>query len=111
MLVEDEDGVRIFAQTALEKHGYHVLDARDGGDALMICESRSEPIDLMITEFIMPHFDGRWLAERMATRWPTTKVLFMSGYTDDAIVQHGVLESGIHFLQKPFSPDVLAQST
>jgi PAS domain S-box-containing protein len=109
LLVEDEDGVRTLAMTVLKEHGYTVLEARHGGDALIICETRSQPIDLMITDVVMPHFSGRQLAERLATRQPTMKVLFMSGYTDDAIVHHGVLESGMSFLQKPFTPEALAR--
>jgi CheY-like chemotaxis protein len=109
LLVEDEDGVRALAASVLQDRGYTVLDARHGGDALMICETRSTPIDLMITDVVMPHFSGRQLAERLATRQPNMKVLFMSGYTDDAIVHHGVLESGMAFLQKPFAPEALAR--
>ena len=107
LLVEDEEGVRTLAREVLQEHGYTVLDARHGGDALVICETRSQPIDLMITDVVMPHFSGRQLAERLATRQPTMKVMFMSGYTDDAIVHHGVLESGMPFLQKPFAPEAL----
>ena len=109
LLVEDEEGVRTLAQTVLQGHGYIVLDAKHGGDALMICETRTAPINLMITDVVMPHFSGRQLAWRLASRQPTMKVLFMSGYTDDAIVHHGVLESGMPFLQKPFSPEALAR--
>jgi len=109
LLVEDEEGVRTLARTVLQQHGYAVLDAMNGGYALVICETRSQPIDLMITDVVMPHFSGRQLAERLATRQPAMKVLFMSGYTDDAIVHHGVLESGMPFLQKPFAPEALAR--
>jgi PAS domain S-box-containing protein len=109
LLVEDDEGVRKLALTVLREQGYNVLDARQGGDALRICETRSTPIDLLITDVIMPHVSGRELAERLAVRQPAMKVIFMSGYTDDAIVHHGVLESGIPFLQKPFAPETLAR--
>jgi nitrogen-specific signal transduction histidine kinase/CheY-like chemotaxis protein len=109
LLVEDEEGVRNLAGTVLQQRGYKVLDAMNGGEALVICETLSQPIDLMITDVVMPHFSGRQLADRLATRQPTMKVLYMSGYTDDAIVHHGVLESGIPFLQKPFAPEALAR--
>ncbi len=109
LLVEDENGVRALAKAVLQKYGYTVLDAPNGGDALLICETHATPIDLMITDVVMPNFSGRQLAERLALRQPTMKVLFMSGYTDDAIVHHGVLESGMPFLQKPFAPEALAR--
>ncbi|HZZ81499.1 MAG TPA: response regulator [Gemmataceae bacterium] len=96
-------------QTVLQAQGYTVLSARHGGDALLICEMQSKPIGLVITDVVMPQFSGRQLAERLQARQPGLKVLFMSGYTDDAIVHHGVLESGMPFLQKPFTPDSLAR--
>jgi signal transduction histidine kinase/ActR/RegA family two-component response regulator len=109
LLVEDDEGVRTLAATVLHQHGYTVLGARDGGDALMICAARAEPIDLIVTDIVMPHFSGRHLAEQLAGRRPPMKVLFMSGYADDAIFHHGVLESGTPFLQKPFTPEALAR--
>ncbi len=109
LLVEDEDGVRNLAASILQQYGYKVLDARHGGDALIICETHTAPIDLMLTDVIMPHFSGRQLAQRLAIRQPAMKVLYMSGYTDDAVVLNGVLESGMPFLHKPFAPEVLAR--
>ena len=108
LLVEDEDGVRFLAQAVLQTLGYTVLEARHGGDALLLVENRATPIDLMITDVVMPNLSGRELAERLATRQPTMRVLFMSGYTDDAIVRHGIL-AGMTFLEKPFAPEALAR--
>jgi CheY-like chemotaxis protein len=109
LLVEDEDGLRSLAQAVLQTQGYIVLSARHGGDALLIFETHPKPIDLIITDVVMPHFSGRQLVERLEARQPHLKVLYMSGYTDDAIVHHGVLESGMPFLQKPFAPEALAR--
>jgi two-component system, cell cycle sensor histidine kinase and response regulator CckA len=108
LLVEDEDMVRSIARQALEMNGYHVLEASHGKEAVVICEQHQGPIDLMVTDVVMPQMSGRELAEYLATSRPETKVLFVSGYTDDAIVHHGVLDNHVNFLQKPFTPDALA---
>jgi len=109
LLVEDEEAVRELARDILEANGYAVLEARHGDEALAICERHSEPIHLMLTDVVMPGMNGRELAERLARLRPETKVLYMSGYTDNAIVLHGVLNGRAVFLQKPFSPDALAR--
>jgi CheY-like chemotaxis protein len=107
LLVEDEDGVRALAQKCLERSGYQVLTARHGLEALDVAEGHANPIHLLLTDIVMPHMGGRKLAERLAPQRREMQVLFTSGYTDDAIVHHGVLEPGTELLQKPFTPDAL----
>ena len=109
LVVEDEMSVRRLAAEFLGSNGHTVLEAQDGGEALQVCEEHRGPIHLLITDVVMPGMSGRELAVRLAGRRPEMKVIYMSGYTDDAIVQHGVLEEGIPFLQKPFSLDALAR--
>jgi two-component system cell cycle sensor histidine kinase/response regulator CckA len=109
LLVEDEDAVRAVARESLRRRGYRVLEATNGETALEIAAGFEGHIGLLLTDVVMPGLSGRALADRLAPTRPGTRVLFMSGYTDDAIVQHGVLEPGLSFLQKPFTPDVLAQ--
>ena len=108
LLVEDEEIVRKLARQILVTQGYRVLEAANGGAALLVCEHHQELIDLLLTDVIMPEMSGRELAERLHRLRPELPVLFMSGYTDDAIVHHGVLEEGANFIQKPFAPDALA---
>jgi signal transduction histidine kinase len=111
LLVEDEDVVRHLSQEVLEARGYHVMAAANGKEGLKICQDFKGTIHLVITDVIMPIMGGRELADRMSTLRPDTKVLYMSGFTDDAIVHHGVLEDGVFFIEKPFSPDSLAFKT
>jgi PAS domain S-box-containing protein len=108
LLTEDEEIVRKLACQVLRIYGYQVLDAANGDAALLICESHPAPIHLLITDVIMPGMSGRELATRLTELRPEMKVLYMSGYTDSAIVHHGVLDEGANFIQKPFSTDVLA---
>jgi two-component system cell cycle sensor histidine kinase/response regulator CckA len=108
LLVEDEDAVRALAREVLRRHGYAVIEARHGVDALDVVEHHAAAIDLMITDVVMPHMSGRDLAERLSRVRPAMKVLFMSGYTDHAAV-HRDLTPGTAFLQKPFTPDAFAR--
>lgn len=108
LVVEDEEAVRRLTCRTLEAHGYRVIPAADAHDALLLCERYAGQIDLMVTDVVMPELSGRAVARRAAVLQPRMKVLFMSGYTDDAIVQHGVLDAGTAFLQKPFTPRSLA---
>jgi CheY-like chemotaxis protein len=103
LLVEDEDVVRSLLQETLEGCGYDVLPASDGQAALAICESSSKKIDLLITDVVMPQMGGRELAERLAELLPDLPVLFISGYTDDALVRESVLDVDFNFIQKPFT--------
>ena len=109
LLVEDEDAVRAVARESLRRRGYQVLEASNAEAALEAAARFAGHIGLLLTDVVMPGLSGRALADRLAAQRPGTRVLYMSGYTDDAIVQHGVLEPGLSFLQKPFTPDVLAQ--
>jgi two-component system cell cycle sensor histidine kinase/response regulator CckA len=108
LLVEDARRVREVVREILEMNGYAILEARNGSEALEIATTHTGPIHLMVTDVVMPHMSGRELAQRLAAVRPETRVLFMSGYTDDAIVRHGVLEEGTAFLSKPFTPDSLS---
>jgi len=109
LLVEDEDVVRGLARQILEQAGYHVLDARGGDEAIRLGRELGGPIDLLLTDVVMPETSGREVAKRLNKLRPATRVLYMSGYTDDAIVHHGVLDSDVEFIQKPFTPIALAQ--
>jgi PAS domain S-box-containing protein len=109
LVVEDEETVRKLAVRILKRQGYKVLEAEDGGKAFMLCEKYKEPIHLILTDVVMPGMSGRKLAERLKEIHPEAKVLYMSGYTDNAILHHGVLEPGIQFLQKPFTVEGLSR--
>ena len=109
LLVEDEDAVRALAHHILQSCGYTVLEASDGLEAIRVANDHKGPIDLLVSDVVMPHLGGRQLAERLAVVKPSMKLLFLSGYTDDAVVRHGVLEAEYAFLQKPFTPTGLAQ--
>lgn len=109
LLVEDEKDVRELIRTLLRSSGYNVLEAANGGEALLLCEKYSGPIHLLITDVVMPHMSGHELVERLASLRPGLRTLYMSGYPDEAVVQHGMLEPGLFFLQKPFTPADLAR--
>lgn len=108
LLAEDATAVRLAARQILERFGYTVLEAANGADALSAAQ-QGGAIDLLLTDVVMPEMSGRELVDRFAKLRPKTRVLFMSGYTDDAIVRHGVLRPGTAYLQKPFSPDTLGR--
>jgi PAS domain S-box-containing protein len=107
LLVEDEDAVRALAREVLRRHGYIVLEARHGVDALRVAERHPDTIHLMVTDVIMPHLSGREVAARLNTVRPQMKVLYMSGYTD--ALMHRELAPGSAFLQKPFTPETFAR--
>lgn len=109
LLVEDEEMVRNLTREILEMSGYKVLTASNGEEACQVCDDFDDEIDLMVTDVVMPQMSGRELHEYVAKKRPDTAVLYMSGYTDDAIVRHGVLDDGMPFLQKPFTPDAFAR--
>ncbi|MBL8794372.1 MAG: PAS domain S-box protein [Planctomycetia bacterium] len=109
LLVEDEEAVRAFGKQILTNCGYTVLEAANGVAAWALLEQQPSPPALIVTDVVMPYLSGRELANRAVGRWPAVKVLFMSGYTDDAIVRHGIIEAQWPFLQKPYGPTVLAR--
>jgi PAS domain S-box-containing protein len=109
LLAEDDDLLRPLVRGILVKLGYHVLDAPNANAALTVARDHPAAIHLLVTDVVMPGESGRQLARRLAELRPDAKVLYMSGYTDDAIVHHGMLEPGLHYLQKPFTPVALAR--
>jgi PAS domain S-box-containing protein len=109
LLVEDESTVRALAKHVLESHGYAVLDATDGEHALEVVAGHRGVIELLVTDLVMPRLGGRQLAQALMRERPGLRVLFMSGYTDEAVLRNGHLPSGEAFLHKPFSPTTLAR--
>jgi CheY-like chemotaxis protein len=107
LLVEDEDAVRGLARRVLERRGYRVLEAASAPEALERAAAEDGVIDLLLTDVVMPGPSGRDLAERVLQIRPSTRVLYMSGYTEDEIIRRGVLGEGTAFLEKPFTPDAL----
>lgn len=106
LVAEDESAVRTLVRTILQRRGYTVLVGEDGADALHLLEQHEGRLDLVVTDVVMPRMNGRELADHVRALFPDMPVLFMSGYAEDAIVHHGVLEPGIHFVEKPFQPNV-----
>jgi nitrogen-specific signal transduction histidine kinase len=109
LVVEDEEEVRKLTVAVLKKYGYTVLEAPQGLDAFLICEEHKGLIHLLVTDVVMPKMSGRELADRVATIRPEIKVLYMSGYTDNTISHHGILEEGIDYIQKPFTVEGMAR--
>nr|MBI3612907.1 response regulator [Nitrospirota bacterium] len=109
LLVEDEEAIRGVARRILEQQGYSVLVASNGAEALRVLEQSKEPVDLLLTDLVMPGMSGRELAQRLAAANSSIKVLYISGYPADGITHHGVVESGMAFLAKPFTPVLLIE--
>ena len=108
LVVEDEDGVRSLTSKILQNAGYTVLEAANAEEAMVVCARYAGTIHAMVTDVVMPGLSGRELARQLEALRPAMRVLYISGYTDDAIVQHGVLDPGLEFIQKPFTPKALA---
>jgi len=109
LVVEDAEEVRRLAMQILKRQGYHVLDAPNGIEALQLCRQKKEDIHLLLTDVVMPQMGGKELSEQIRLLRPEIRVLFTSGFTDDAIARQGILDPGITFLQKPFSPVSLSR--
>ncbi len=109
LIVEDEEGVRKLVRSVLERRGYRVLEADSGEAALEISSAHDEEIQLLVTDVVMPKMSGRDLAEALVLLRPDIKILFLSGYADRAVIEHGILDTGAAFMQKPFTPDALAR--
>ena len=107
LVAEDEDGVRSLTREVLEKYGYTVLEAANGEEALKVAERHDGPLDLLLSDVVMPRMGGPELAQALLAKRPDLKVLYMSGYTDHPMVRRGVVNAGVAFLQKPFTPTVL----
>ncbi|HEX4600630.1 MAG TPA: response regulator [Gemmatimonadales bacterium] len=109
LLAEDEQLVRVLARRVLEQAGYRVLAAAGGAEALALAERHTGPIHLLLTDVVMPEMNGRELMRQLLARRPDVRVLYMSGYADEAIARHGVLDPGTAFMQKPFTPGALTR--
>jgi two-component system cell cycle sensor histidine kinase/response regulator CckA len=109
LLVEDDDTVRELCVRILERLGYKVLTASNGAEGIALAQGYGDRIDLLLTDVVMPGMNGAELATQLVPLHPKMKVLFMSGYTDDAIGHHGVLDEGVSFIGKPYSPNELAR--
>ena len=107
LLVEDEEVVRGLARRILEQAGYSVVEASKGAEALRFCAEHATGVDLLLTDVVMPEMSGKELADQLRSKCPDLKIVFMSGYTDESIVHHGVLDSSVEFIQKPFTPAAL----
>ncbi len=104
LVVEDEEALRTLLCRFFRLYGYNVLEARHGGEALLLCERHRGPIHLMVTDVVMPQMSGKELADRLAPLHPEMTVFFMSGYTDSDLISYGAPEPSQHFVPKPFRP-------
>jgi two-component system cell cycle sensor histidine kinase/response regulator CckA len=109
LLAEDEAAVRALTRSVLTGCGYCVLEAADGEEAVRVAAAHSGPIQLLITDVVMPGTGGRAVAEQLTKKYPSLRVIYVSGYTDDAVIRHGVLRDGVNFIQKPFTAAALAR--
>jgi two-component system, cell cycle sensor histidine kinase and response regulator CckA len=109
LLVEDADALRKLARSFLVDHGFQVIVASNGEEAIHVAERHGRPIDLLVTDVVMPGMNGRALADRLLAKQPKLKILYISGYTDSFIAGHGVLEEGTFLLHKPFTEEVLVR--
>jgi CheY-like chemotaxis protein len=109
LIVEDDEDVRKFAARVLEKQGYTVLVASQGSDALPLCGEYKKPIHMVLCDVVMPGIGGRELTDHLLSFHPEMKVLYMSGYTENAIVHHGILIEGMNYIQKPFTVEGLVR--
>ena len=107
LLVEDNEQVRELTRSVLTQGGYSVLVAANGPEVANLCATYTDPVHLLLTDVVMPGISGREVATQVSARWPNVKVLFMSGYTENSIVHHGVLDTDTSFLPKPFTPAAL----
>ncbi len=110
LLAEDEEPLRRLARRILESRGYTVLDASNGEEAIAVMSLCGGGVDLLLSDIVMPSMGGRELVERLLPVYPSLRVLFMSGYTEDMLLQHRISESGITVLEKPFTPETLARA-
>jgi CheY-like chemotaxis protein len=109
LLVEDDEAVRVLTRTILRRYGYDVVEAQSGGDAFLLCEQHPTVIHLLLTDIVMPRMSGAQLADRLVTIRPEMKVLYMSGYANDAVLRAGAPGPPIPFIQKPITPEALAR--
>jgi CheY-like chemotaxis protein len=109
LLVEDDNEVRDVATRILRRNGYRVLEACNGADALRVCEAENSPVDLIVTDIVMPEMGGSELAQRIRETQPDARILFTSGYTEDAVMRQSFLGDGEAFIEKPFTPATLAR--
>jgi CheY-like chemotaxis protein len=110
LLVEDDDAVRLAVRRMLEKFGFQILEAKDGEDGVRVAKAHEGHIDVLVTDLMMPRMDGRTLARALAVSRPDMRVVFTSGYTDDAVVRRGLVDSAHAFVQKPFTGEQLAHT-
>ena len=108
LLVEDNSGVRNLARRVLQEQGYNVLEAQNGQKALQVAAGYTNPIHLLLSDVVMPGMNGQTIIKQLSQTRPNLKALFISGHTDETIAHYGVLDQGLAFLQKPFSPMILA---